>query len=480
MSATSPTDTPVVPQLRRVMGFWDVLLFNIATVLGPRWIAAAAHNGQSSISLWVIAAVIFFVPSALVITELSTRFPHEGGLYVWSKEAFGDFHGFIAGWTYWIYTFFYFPGLLLASAGMAAYIFRDHAPALAQNQTFMLGSAFALLIIAMGMNIVGLNIGKWLQNVGGVATYLPLLILVLVAVVLWHSQGSATHFSLSAMLPHWNLNTVNFWSQIAFAFTGLELVSAMSDEVRDPRKTFPRAILGSGVLIAAIYIVGTIAVLAIVPADSVYQDRGVFQAISIGSTVLRVALVGVMAAILVTIGNAGGVGSTVAGIARVPFVVGIDHYLPAAFGKIHSRWKTPYVAILVQAGISGVILLAAQINESAKNAYQILVDAAIILYFIPFVYMFAAAIKLSYRGDRAAHKDTVLIPGGRFGVWATAGSGLICVLLGIGLSFIPPGESTNKLGFVIKVVAGTFISVLIGLALYYRGAMAKRREGRGS
>ena len=100
------------------MGFWDVLLFNIATVLGPRWIAAAGHNGTSSISLWGLAAVLFFVPGALVINELSSRFPEEGGLYAWSKEAFGDFHGFIAGWTYWIYTVFYFPGLLLASASI--------------------------------------------------------------------------------------------------------------------------------------------------------------------------------------------------------------------------------------------------------------------------------------------------------------------------------------------------------------------------
>ena len=178
MSATNPSTPQTVPQLRRVMGFWDVLLFNIATVLGPRWIAAAAHNGQSSISLWVIAAVIFFVPSALVITELSTRFPHEGGLYVWSKEAFGDFHGFIAGWTYWIYTFFYFPGLLLASAAMGAYIGGARTAGLAQNQTFLLIGAFVLLIVAVTLNIVGLNIGKWLQNLGGVLTYLPLVILV--------------------------------------------------------------------------------------------------------------------------------------------------------------------------------------------------------------------------------------------------------------------------------------------------------------
>ncbi|MFZ0819379.1 MAG: APC family permease [Candidatus Acidiferrales bacterium] len=476
MGATNPTGTQAVPQLRRVMGFWDVLLFNIATVLGPRWIAAAAHNGQSSISLWVIAAVIFFVPSALVITELSTRFPHEGGLYVWSKEAFGDFHGFIAGWTYWIYTVFYFPGLLLASASMAAYIGGEKWAWLAQNRPFLLGVSFALLIVAVGLNIIGLNIGRWLQNAGGVATYLPLMILVVVAIILYHSAGSATHFSFAAMLPHWNLDTVNFWSQIAFAFAGLELVSAMSGEVRDPRRTFPRAILGSGILIAAIYIAATVAVLAIMPAATVDPKSGVFQAIGFGSTVLRVAIVGILAAVLVTIGNAGGVGSTVAGVARVPFVVGIDRYLPAAFGKMHPRWKTPYVAILVQAGISAFLLLAVQVNETARNAYQILVDAAIILYFIPFVYMFGAAIKLSYRNDRAAHEDAVLVPGGRFGVWIVGGLGLLCVLVGIGLSFIPPGESTNKLGFEIKLIAGTVVAVLIGLALYYRGARSKQRD----
>src|ERR1700704_569929 len=103
-------------QLRRAMGFWDVLLFNIAAVLGPRWIAAAAHNGTSSISLWLLAALLFFMPSALVSVWLSTPLPHEGGLYEWEKQAFGDFHGFIAGWFYWIYAFFYFPSLLMASA----------------------------------------------------------------------------------------------------------------------------------------------------------------------------------------------------------------------------------------------------------------------------------------------------------------------------------------------------------------------------
>src|SRR5258706_9904556 len=146
------------------MGFWDVLLFNIATVLGPRWIAAAAHNGTSSIRLWVLVAVLFFVPSALVINELSSRFPEEGGLYVWTKEAFGDFHGFVAGWTYWIYTVFYFPGLLLASAAMTAYVGGSKAAWLAESRTFLLVGSLVLLLVAVFLNIVGLQIGKWLQN----------------------------------------------------------------------------------------------------------------------------------------------------------------------------------------------------------------------------------------------------------------------------------------------------------------------------
>jgi amino acid transporter len=427
--------------------------------------------------LWIIAAVLFFVPTGLVITELSTRFPHEGGLYIWTKDAFGDFHGFIAGWTYWIYTIFYFPGLLLASAAMGAYIAGGSAATLAQNRPFLLSVSLALLFVAVGLNIIGLNIGKWLQNAGGVATYLPLMMLVAIAAMLWHARGSATHFTLAGMLPHWNLDTVNFWSQIAFAFTGLELVSAMSGEIRDPRRTFPRAILGSGVMIAAIYIIGTIAVLTMVPAAAVDPKNGVFQAITLGSTALRFAAVGIFAAALVTVGNAGGVGSTVAGIARVPFMVGIDRYLPAAFGKIHPRWKTPYVSILVQAIVSAIILLLIQINESANGAYQILVDAAIILYFIPFVYMYAAAIKLSYRGDRNENKSAALIPGGKFGVWVAAGLGLLVVLAGIFLSFIPPGDSTSKFTFEVKLMACTVVSIALGLGLYFRGVREKSREG---
>ena len=425
-------------------------------------------------SLWVLAAFLFFVPTALVIAELSTRFPQEGGLYAWSKDAFGEFHGFVAGWTYWIYTLFYFPALLFASAAMAAYIGGIGYAPLAQNRSFLLAGSFALFFVAVYMNIIGLRVGKWLQNVGAVSTFVPLVMLIVAAVFVWHRFGSVTHFTWSNMQPHWDWDTVNFWPQIAFAFSGLELVSSMSEEVKNPRRTFPRAILGSGIVIAVIYIAGTVAVLSLMSAVNVDPKSGVFQALTIASATLKISALGIIAAMLVTVGNAGGVGSTVAGISRVPFAVGVDRYLPAAFAKVHPKWETPHISILVQAGISGAILLLSQISETTVSAYQFLVDATNILYFIPFLYMYAAVIKLYYRPDRE-HSTAALIPGGKAGVWLVGGLGFVIVLASIILSMIPPGETANKWAFEVKLIGGTGFSLLLGVMLFVRGARSKTR-----
>ncbi len=449
------------------MGLWDVLLFNIAAVLGPRWIAAAAHNGPSSLSLWALAAVFFFVPTSFVVVELSTRYPDEGGLYIWTKEAFGDFHGFVAGWAYWVYTLFYFPGLLMASAAMAAYVGGERFAYLANNRQFLVTGSLLLLAVAVGMNIVGLNIGKWLQNAGGIGTYVPLVLLVAVGMIFYGRHGTHTVITLHSALPRWNLDTVNFWSQIAFAFTGLEMVCTMAEEVKNPHKTFPRAVLGSAILIATIYMLGTIAILVMLPAVNVDPKSGVFQAITSGSVLMGIGFVGIVAALLVTAGNAGGVGATVAAAARVPFAVGIDRYLPEFFGKIHPRWRTPHVSMLIQAVISAVVLLISQINETTAGAYQLVIDAAIILYFLPFLYMYAAVIKLAYKADRRENPKAVLIPGGKFGVWVMGTLGFAVTALSIVLSMVPPGDVVSKGIFELKLVGTTTLAILIGFVLHW-------------
>jgi amino acid transporter len=226
------------------------------------------------------------------------------------------------------------------------------------------------------------------------------------------------------------------------------------------------------------YIVGTVAVLVLVPAPEASPTSGVFHAITVGAIALKIGFVGILAAILVTVGNAGGVGSTVAGIARVPFVVGIDRYLPKAFGKIHPRWKTPYVSIIVQAVVSGAILLLSQVSETTRGAYLGLVDVAIILYFIPFLYMYAAAIKLASRKDRLENPHAVLIPGGKPGVWIASGIAFAVTLLSILVAVLPPADSANRGLFLIKVVGSTLAALALGLTLYYRGVRQKRAEAR--
>ncbi|MDP9264448.1 MAG: APC family permease, partial [Acidobacteriota bacterium] len=288
-------------------------------------------------------------------------------------------------------------------------------------------------------------------------------------------RGSATHFSWQSALPAWppDLAKLNFWSNIAFAFTGMELVCAMSEEVREPRKTFPRAIYASAALITAIYILGTVAVLALQPAAGVDPRNGVFQAISGGSALLGVAWFGVVAALLVTVGNAGGVGATVAGVARIPFVAGIDNYLPAFFGKIHPRWKTPYISILIQAGISAVILVFSQFGSTIIEAYQFLVSMSVILYFIPFLYMYAAAIKLAYRPDRKASDQVVLVPGGKVGIWVTGSLAFLVTAGSMVEAGISPEGATSWVVFLVKVVACTAVFIGVGLILYWRGVRSK-------
>ena len=128
----------------------------------------------------------------------------------------------------------------------------------------------------------------------------------------------------------------------------------------------------------------------------------------------------------------------------------------------------------MQASISGAILLVSQINETTRGAYQLLIDAAIILYFIPFLYMFAAVIKLASRKDSKVNTHAVLVPGGMAGVWVCGGLGFLVVLIGIILSFVPPGGTASWLGWWLQLGGGTGVSVLLGLGLYWRGARSKR------
>ncbi len=452
------------------MGLWDVVLFNVAAVLGPRWVATAAHTGPSSIGVWVTAAILFFVPEALVITELATRYPQVGGLYAWTHEAFGPFHGFVSGWVYWTYSIVYFPALLNASVAMSVYMGGPKVAVLATNKLFVIVGSLVILGIAIWINIVGVHIGKWLENAGAAGTYLPLLLLVIFGAWFAVHFGSVTQFTARSMNVHFSWGTVNYWAQIAFAFAGLEVVCFMSEEVRNPQKTLKHGIFISAIAIVAIYVLGTMGTLAILHPGQVDLRAGAIQALTSAAGQFGLAWVAIIMATLLFIGNIGGVGTTVAGVARVPFAAGIDRYLPRAFGKIHPTWRTPWVAMLVQGGAAAVLLIVSQIGgASAASAYQLLVDATDIMYFIAFLYTFLAVIALRHRPDRGKEAGHALIPLGQFGLWVCGVLGVLITLLSIIISLIPPNDlQGSRVWFEVKLIGICAVLILSGLVLYWR------------
>jgi glutamate:GABA antiporter len=457
---------------RQVMGFRDLLLFYVITGISLRWIATAAAAGPSSIIVWVGAWFCFYTPLALSVLEMSSRYPNEGGLYVWSKRAFGDFSGFMSAWTYWTSNLPYFPAVLYFAASNILFMRQAAWEHLSGNATFYIAFSLLTLSAATLLNIVGLDVGKWLHNVGALAMWIPVGIVIVLGFVAWHRYGSATTFTIHSMTPSTHLNDVIFWSVLTFAFGGCETASFMGEEIKNPRRTIPLALLTGGVTVTICYILGTVCVLLALPSTEVNSLQGLVQAVS--KTASRVGFPGVLplAAFLIALSNIGAAGAYLAAVARLPFVAGLDRFLPPAFGALHPRWKTPWVALLTQFVLGVVFIFLGQAGTSVKGAYDVLVSMGVITYFIPYLYLFAAMIKL--QGEQAG-PDVIRVPGGSGMAKLVATLGFLTTIATIALSLVPQPDEPNKPLAVFKVVGGCGALVLIGVWLYVAG---KRRAAR--
>lgn len=446
-------------------------MFYVVAVVGTRWIASAAAAGPSSIFLWVLACVGMFIPSAFTVLELSSRYPEEGGIYVWTKAAFGEFAGFMTGWLYWASNLVYFPGLLYFAAGNLLFVGGPSWLAHSNDPVYFVVFSLLGLALTLWVNVVGVEVGKVLNNIGAWATWIPVALLVVMGLVAWATFGSATTFSIETMSPVWDLKGLAFWSTLAFGFGGLESASLMGGEIRDPRRNIPRAILLAGAAVVAVYILGTLATLVALPAEDATGLQGIMQAID--RTAARIGLGGVSAvsALMITIGSIGGVGAWLAATSRLPFVAGIDRTLPAAFGKLHPKWGTPVFALCVQVGIAAVFTVLGQAGTSVKAAYDILVNMVIIAFFIPYALMYAAMIRVQWM---PAGDEVRRVPGGRPVAVLLGVLGFITVAVSIVLACLPPAGDPRPELAVLKVVGSSLAMVALGVVLYIVG----RRKGR--
>ncbi len=448
------------------MGLGDLILFYLVTALSLRWIATAAASGPSSLFIWILGCVGYFIPLVFCVLELSSRMPDEGGIYVWTKHAFGEFSGFMTGWMYWTANLPYYPGLLYFAAGNVLFAGGDRWQRLSTNSVYFIVFSVVGLALGYALNLIGLDVGKWLHNLGAVGAWIPALMLIVMGGMAWFKFGSATEFTWRSILPITNFKNVLFWSTVAFAFGGMEGASMMSEEIQNARRNIPRALLAAGVIITLIYLAGTASVLVALPADEASGLQGFMQALSKVATRMGMAPVAPVVAILVTISSIGGVSAWFAASARIPFVAGVDRFLPQAFGRLHPKWRTPYVALGVQAIIATVFIFLGQAGTSVKAAYEFLVSVGVLSYFLPFLFLFTAMIRVQ---SQPAGPEVMRVPGGKPAAIVLAIFGLLTTIISSVLACIPPADEPHKLLAVGKVIVSSALMVGVGAVVYWIG-----------
>jgi amino acid transporter len=460
-----------IPLPKRTIGFIDLVLFYVVTGVSLRWAATAASAGPSAIVIWFAAWLTFYTPLALSVIELSSRHPDEGGMYVWTKLAFGEFAGFLCAWIYWTSNLPYFPAVLYFAASNALYMHGSKWSHLANNPPVFIGFSVLTLTIITLINIIGLDVGKWLHNIGAIAMWLPVVILVGMGIIAWHRFGSATSFAINNLIPGFHLKDMIFWSTLFYAFSGCETGSFMGGEIKNPRRIIPWALFAAGLVVTFCYVMGTVGVLLAVPPNHVNDLEGLMQAIT--RTAGRIGFFSIipLTAALIAISNVGAASAFLAAVARLPFVAGIDRLLPSAFAKLHPRWGTPYIAVVLQ-GICGVLFIfLGQAGTTVKGAYDVLVSIGIITYFLPYLFLFAAMFHLQ---REPAGPDVIKVPGGKAVAKLLACVGFTTGSLTIALSFVPSPDETSPLLAATKVVAGTGVLVAVGGVLYWLGKRTTR------
>lgn len=472
----APAESPLIPlpaafggeasKPKRAMGFIDLVLFYVVTGVSLRWIATAASAGPSAVIVWFGAWLTFYTPLALSVIELSSRYPQEGGLYVWSKRAFGEFGGFMCAWIYWTSNLPFFPAVLYFAASNVVYIRESRWNHLSSSANFYIIFSVAALTVITIINVVGLDVGKWLHNLGAIAMWVPVVLIVVMGVIAWRRFGSETSFHAASLVPSVHLKEMIFWSTLTFAFGGCETASFMGDEIKNPRRTLPWALFIGGLIVTFCYVGGTVGVLLALPQDSVNNLQGLMQAIT--STASRIGLLWVipLGAALIALSNLGAASAYLAAVARLPFVAGIDRFLPPVFGRLHPRWKTPYVALILQAICGVVFIFLGQAGTSVRGAYDVLVSLGVITYFLPYLFLFGAMLRLQ---AEPAGANVIRVPGGKPVAFFLSCVGFSTALLTIALSFVPSPEETNSTLAIVKVTGGTAVLLLIGALLYRLG-----------
>jgi len=461
----SNTNQREQPHLIRALGRRDLVLLFVVAVFNLNVVPSIAANGGVTVWLWVISLLLFFWPQGIAVIELAHRYPGEGGVYLWAKEVFGDFHGFLSGWCYWTNNMLYVPTVMLYFVGVSVYVLGPGHQGLADNKIFAAVASLSLLALLTLFNVLGLGVGKWINNLGAIGTFMAAAVLIGLGVVIWGRFGTtitAGDFAIPAN-PKFVLNS---FGVICFGLVGLELASVMGDEIQDPARTLPGAVAWGGVLSGALYVGATLTLLIAV-GKNVNVLQGIVQAVTHMAAQVGLGKITIPFAILLSLSIAGIGSAWMGGSARIPFVAGLDSYMPRWLGNVHPKYATPYAALILQGIVSGLLVLLNFAGAGVQETFQKLLSLAVVLQLVPFLYMFGALVKFAVSETK---------PVGQYGrgTLFTAGlCGLLTTTLGILLVFFPAAQITSLWQYELWMVGGTVF--FVGLAAFFFFVYGRRK-----
>src|SRR6266446_4325626 len=413
--------------LKKPLGLFDLVLTQILFVVGSTWVGAAAKLGRAHLFFWLLAILLFYIPQAAVVMDLSNRMPLEGGIYQWAKLGFNEFAGFIVAWNLWLLSI-----TVIALGGM--FVTTNISYAIGPGAAWMPDSKWcvslisAALVISLGWTCVrGLSLGKWVHNVGALAmlaVYTTLVLLPLLALARGELKSyQPLQFALPTMSIFYCFNI--FTKLSVGALSGFEYVAILAGETRSPARDIGRSVLIASPVIALMFILGTSSVLAFIANNPIDLIGPVPQTLRLGLRSFPIA--GAIASVGILLMAARTISSTsvhVTGSSRLPMVAGWDRLLPGWFSRLHPRYKTPVNSIMFVGAITLVIAIASQIGAGIQEAFQLVDNAANVFYGIVYLMMFAIPI-----AGAAAIRA-----GARTWLRLSAGAGLIVCLLAIGIT----------------------------------------------
>ena len=436
----------------RTLGRWDLVLLKIVAIVNINNVPAVAVYGRTSLALWILAFVCFFVPEAVAVVTLSRRYPGEGGIYLWTRREFCEAHGFLSGWCYWTNNLFYVPVLLVYMTGIFAFAGGEaRAAELVDQKTFVAGVSLAWLAFITLVNVRGMAAGKWIQNIGGLSAFGSVALVIAAAVAAF--AGGVAAPAPSATPFSWEMATS--FAVMCNALVGIELASAMGDEIRDPARDLGPAIAIAGAVSIGSYLLVTAAVLMLVPVERLGVIQGVMQAVSAGARGVGVGWIVVPLAIVMGVATGGAASAWFAGSSRIPFVAGLSQALPQALGRVHPRWHSPHVALITCAVLTALFTAFSLAGSSVAEAYQVLLKAAVVIQLVPFVYLFLALAKMDGVGRVARIAGLV---------------GLVTTAVSLVAAFLPTSDVASVAVFESKLAIGVIAPTAVGWLLFRRSA----------